>query len=269
MKRDSACLDAPARSENSRSDRSSSNGLRDVVRDFQELVQRYETGLLRSLEPSASAGQQSEPHSQRDRVRRDAFRLASSDLSASYSRKQIHDALAAAETQGKTAEERLHAGAPETLDEDPTLANIRNGHFRLYSTQLFELLGQPTDLRFGSLRFHTEDRGGVPHEDGAPPPSTTVEIALNSSFFVGESDSTQAYHSFSIPTAPSPTNRGILCRKPDAYPEYDSWVLFTFLGSGCLKVEVPIEMCADVYGGDLRGRDNEEVVFWGLFVEDA
>lgn len=259
-------LDAPARPEDSRSDRSNgnSNGLRDVVRDFQELVQRYETGLLRSLEQ-----EEVEPHSrQRDRVRRDAFRLASSDLSASYSRKQIHDALAAAETQGKTAEERLHAGAPECLEEDPTLANIRNGHFRLYSTELFELLGQPTDLRFGSLRFHTEDREGALREEGAPPPSTTVEIALNSSFFVGESNSTQAYHSFSIPDAPSLTNRGLLCRKPDAYPEYDSWVLFTFLGNGCLKVEVPIEMCADVYGGDLRGRENEEVVFWGLFVED-
>jgi hypothetical protein len=74
-----------------------------------------------------------------------------------------------------------------------------------------------------------------------------------------------------MPETPSLTNRGILSRKPEdggAFPEYDSWLLFTFLGNGCLKVEIPIEMCADVYGGNLRGRENEEVVFWGIFVED-
>ncbi|KAJ8105698.1 hypothetical protein OPT61_g10021 [Boeremia exigua] len=74
-----------------------------------------------------------------------------------------------------------------------------------------------------------------------------------------------------MPTAPSLQNRGILSRKPDdggAFPDFDSWLLFTFLGSGCLKLEVPIEMCANVYGGRLRGRENEEVTFWGFFVDD-
>jgi hypothetical protein len=27
-------------------------------------------------------------------------------------------------------------------------------------------------------------------------------------------------------------------------------------------------MCADVYGGSLRGRENQEVLFWGFFVDD-
>ena len=74
-----------------------------------------------------------------------------------------------------------------------------------------------------------------------------------------------------MPTAPSLQNRGIRSRNPDddgAFPEFDSWLLFTFLGNGCLKLEVPIEMCAQIYGGPLRGRENEEVTFWGFFVDD-
>lgn len=82
---------------------------------------------------------------------------------------------------------------------------------------------------------------------------------------------TLPYHTFRLPTTPSLQNRGILSRRAEddgAFPDFDSWLLFTFLGNGCIKLEVPIEMCADVYGERLQGRENEEVVFWGFFVDD-
>ncbi|KAF2015801.1 hypothetical protein BU24DRAFT_422113 [Aaosphaeria arxii CBS 175.79] len=131
------------------------------------------------------------------------------------------------------------------------------------------MLGQPTDLRFGTLRFYS---ASVPSIDELEEiDCTAVEMALNSSFFIADSTETLPYHSFQMPAVPSLRNRGILSRKPadgGSFPDYDSWLLFTFFGNGCLKLEIPIEMCADVYGGALRGRENQEVTFWGVFVED-
>jgi len=153
----------------------------------------------------------------------------------------------------------------EDEDQDEDLGSLHNGYFRLYSTELFDLLDQPTDLRFGSLRFHKH--AASPLES----PWVNVELALNSSFFVADSMETLPYHTFRLPSTPSLQNRGILSRKAEdngAFPTYDSWLLFTFLGNGCIKLEVPIEMCADVYGDQLRGRENEEVLFWGFFVDD-
>jgi hypothetical protein len=237
-----------------------------VMRDFKALMGAYETALAAEAEgPSRRRS--------RETIRREAGRLALSDLGTVYTRKQIRRSLHAVESFGKSTEERLHTVAhhlnPET---DSSLAMIRNGYFELYSTELFDALGQPTDIRFGTLRFHTSpaNPSGAGHGAGL---WTTVELALNSSFFVAHSEETSPFHSFSVPEIPSLTNRGILSRKmgdEGAFlPNYDSWLLFTFLGNGCLKVEIPIEMCADVYGGGFRGRENEEVVFWGMFVEDA
>jgi hypothetical protein len=243
------------------------NALAFVMRDFEALMCAHETVLLRSL--AAEADGQSRRR-RREHIRREAGRLALSDLGTVYTRKQIARSLHAVESLGKSAEERLRAATHHVdLETEPSLAMIRNGHFRLYSTDLFEALGRPIDIRFGTLRFHTYPAHPLDAE-GSPATLTAVELALNTSFFVARSDET--HHSFSIPEIPSLTNRGILSRKPDdegAFPDYDSWLLFTFLGNGCLKVEIPIEMCADVYGGDLRGRENEEVVFWAMFVEDA
>ena len=238
-----------------------------VMREYKELVLSYETGLLRSLEGEDSYIASAR---RRDALRQEASRLALTDLGASYTRKHIRRSLDIAESQAKSAEEQLHAASTSwDLEAESDLRSLHQGHFRLYSTQLFELLGQPTDLRFGTLRFHSKPSYC---SDSANPDSdcTSVELALNSSFFVADSSETP-YHFFSLPKSPSLTNRGILSRKLEdggAFPDYDSWLLFTFLGNGCLKVEIPVEMCADVYGGNLLGRENEEVVFWGIFVED-
>ncbi|KAH6612718.1 hypothetical protein C7974DRAFT_406218 [Boeremia exigua] len=200
--------------------------------------------------------------------------MAVADLSDTYTRKHIRRSLSAAEAEGKRAEDQLHSlavpAAPAGLDA-PDALGIHSGHFRLYSSELFDLLGQPTDLRLGTLRFHHRPAAAAAARPDAPPHGVTVELALNNSFFVADSDETLPYHTFRLPSAPSLQNRGILSRDPDhdgAFPDFDSWLLFTFLGSGCLKLEVPIEMCASVYGGRLRGRVDEEVTFWGFFVDD-
>jgi hypothetical protein len=244
-----------------------------VMREFEELVKTFETGLLLSLDALESDDLDG---ACRDNVRRKACRLAISDLSNKYTRKYISRSLLEAESEGKRVEEQLHAltldGAPDDEDDDH-LGTMHNGYFRLYSTELFDILGQPTDLRFGSLRFHKHHSS--PGSDVAPQdaqsPWVHVELALNNSFFVADSMETLPYHTFRLPTTPSLQNRGILSRRAEdngTFPDFDSWLLFTFLGNGCIKLEVPIEMCADVYGDRLRGRENEEVVFWGFFVDD-
>ncbi|KAL5117179.1 hypothetical protein ACEQ8H_004867 [Pleosporales sp. CAS-2024a] len=219
------------------------------------------------------------PALDRDHVRRSACRLPVADLRNTYTRKYIRRSLREAESEGKRVEEHLHHlalnGALDHHDPDAHhgLGSLHNGYFRLYSTELFDLLGQPTDLRFGSLRFHKHppalDAPAAPHDAHAP--WVHVELALNNSFFVADSIETLPYHTFRLPSAPSLQNRGILSRRADdhgGFPDFDSWLLFTFLGHGCIKLEIPIEMCADVYGNRLHGRENEEVVFWGFFVGD-
>lgn len=234
-----------------------------LMREYDELVDRLETGLLRSLDDGAVPARAW----RREDVRPEACRLAVAELSAKYARRHIRRSLSAAESRGRRVEQQLHRrppGAASDADGDELRA-IGNGYFRLYSTELFDLLGQPTDVRFGTLRFRC-------HSDSDMAPAwVSVELALGSSFFVADSLETLPFHDFKMPSAPSLQNRGILSRKPDdhgAFPDFDSWLLFTFLGRGCLKLEVPVEMCADVYGGPLRGRENEEVQFWGFFVDD-
>ncbi|RAR06026.1 hypothetical protein DDE82_003668 [Stemphylium lycopersici] len=258
-----------------------------VMREFEELVSSFETGLLRSLEDdttTTTADTLDLKDAPSDRVRREACRLAISDLSNKYTPKYIRRSLDAAELEGRRVEDQL-----QTLSLNPSintdaddesendLGCLYNGYFRLYSTELFDLLGQPTDLRFGTLRFHnnttttTTQQGESFSQNAHQSPSVSVELALNHSFFVADSEETLPYHTFRLPTGPSLQNRGILSRKPEdngALPHYDSWLLFTFLGNGCIKLEVPIEMCADIYGGRLRGCENEEVLFWGFFVDD-
>ncbi|KAH9860828.1 hypothetical protein J1614_012161 [Plenodomus biglobosus] len=302
--------------------------LAQVMREFKELVRSFEAGLLRSLADHGHAS----PHTHgADHVRRQACRLAITDLSNRYTPKYIRRSLNAAESAGKRLEEQLtslslHGSPPhndnnnhdhgddddddqdgdndsnsnnsnidnsnsnnnnnnnneDDDDDDDTSANLaglHNGHFRLYSTELFDLLGQPAELRFGTLRFHKHHayipnttHATSPHQyPVAHSPWINVELALNNSFYIADSIETLPYHTFRLPSAPSLQNRGILSRKPQdhgAFPAYDSWLLFTFLGSGCIKLEVPIEMCADVYGGPLTGRENHEVLFWGFFVDD-
>lgn len=254
--------DSPARDPKPRD--ADASPLARVMREFEQLVRDFERGLLRSLEPPAAPPAAPLAHPARDAIRREACRLAICDLSDKYTRKHIRRSLHAAESEGKRVEDQLHRRpAP---DPDAALA-IHTGYFRLYSTELFDLLGQPTDLRFGTLRFHNHPCAAA----DTRPAGVTVELALNTSFFVADSNETLPYHTFRMPTAPSLQNRGILSRNPDdngAFPAFDSWLLFTFLGHGCLKLEVPIEMCAHVYGGRLRGRENEEVTFWGFFVDD-
>ncbi|KAF1920188.1 hypothetical protein BDU57DRAFT_508353 [Ampelomyces quisqualis] len=237
--------------------------LASVMREFDELV--------RAFDRSRGGG---------DPRPREAGRLAMAALRNRYTRKYISRSLHEAEAEARRVEELLHALALTTPPPPPlvdaahdTLGSMLNGYFRLYSTELFDLLGQPTDLRFGSLRFHSHHP--APHLPAAPlaphSPWVHVELALNDSFFVADSLETLPYHTFRLPTTPSLQNRGILSRRPEdhgSFPHFDSWLLFTFLGNGCIKLEVPIEMCADVYGDRLHGRENEEVVFWGLFVDD-
>ncbi|CAO2649180.1 Nn.00g101290.m01.CDS01 [Neocucurbitaria sp. VM-36] len=264
LKREAAPRDAKPRHAHS-------SPLARVMRDFEQLVDRFETGLLRSLDDAKDATALQLKARRSDDIRREACRLAISDLSNQYACKHIRRSLNQAESEGKRVEEQLHtlslAGSPA---HDDHLASLHNGYFRLYSTELFDLLGQPTELRLGTLRFHKHRATHAPQEH-PPSPWVTVELALNHAFFVADSMETLPYHTFRLPTAPSLQNRGILSRKPQdggAFPDFDSWLLFTFLGNGCIKLEVPIEMCADVYGGRLRGRENEEVLFWGFFVDD-
>ena len=241
-----------------------SSTLARVMREFNELVKTFETGLLQSLDAPLDQND-GLPTAQRERARREACRLAISDLSSKYTRKYIRQSLNAAESEGKRVEERLHNLSLGPPSDGHHLRGLHNGYFRLYSTELFDLMGQPTDLRFGTLRFHKHIAASPDHEGLA------VELALNNAFFVADSTETLPYHTFRLPAAPSLQNRGILSRKPEdggAFPPFDSWLLFTFLGNGCIKLEVPIEMCADVYGGNLQGRENEEVLFWGFFIDD-
>ncbi|KAF1846038.1 uncharacterized protein K460DRAFT_286591 [Cucurbitaria berberidis CBS 394.84] len=251
-----------------------SSPLARVMREFEELVKGFETGLLRSLEDAEESKPLQLKGGRRDDIRREACRLAISDLSNSYTCKYIRRSLNQAESEGKRVEEQLHnLSLDGSAGDDDDLGSLHNGYFRLYSTELFDLLGQPTELRLGTLRFHkhrsTHDTQEQPSHSQSP--WVTVELALNNAFYVADSMETLPYHTFRLPTAPSLQNRGILSRKPEdggAFPGFDSWLLFTFLGNGCIKLEVPIEMCADVYGGRLRGRENEEVLFWGFFVDD-
>ncbi|KAF1838665.1 hypothetical protein BDW02DRAFT_594467 [Decorospora gaudefroyi] len=254
-----------------------SSSLGRVMREFDELVKSFETGLLRSLEDTAQP-----KTARREHVRREACRLAISDLSNKYTPQYIRRSLHAAESEGKRVEDQLHHLSLSVDHDDhgdhgdadgegdDELSSLHNGYFRLYSTELFDLLGQPTDLRFGTLRFHKHRETPSPSPSSSPP-WVTVELALHDAFFVADSKETLPYHTFRLPTAPSLQNRGILSRKPDdngLFPDFDSWLLFTFLGNGCIKLEVPIEMCAHIYGGRLRGREDEEVLFWGFFVDD-
>lgn len=268
LKRDTAARDTKSRD-------AAASPLALLMREFEQLVLDYESSLQHSLEPHDSprtAPQSPTPMPCRERLRREACRLAISDLSDKYTRKEqanIRRSLNDAEAAGKRVEEQLHnLSLASSTDSDDGLS-IHNGYFRLHSTELFDLLGQPTDLRLGTLRFHKHDMHST-HDD---PQSNgvTVELALNNSFFVADSHETLPYHTFRMPTAPSLQNRGLRSRSPDdhgAFPDFDSWLLFTFLGNGCLKLEVPIEMCANVYGGSLRGRVDQEVTFWGFFVDD-
>ncbi|KAF2845052.1 hypothetical protein T440DRAFT_408874 [Plenodomus tracheiphilus IPT5] len=256
-----------------------SSPLARVMREFEELVRNFEAGLLHSLADHGDDA--SSPHTQVT-VRSQACRLAITDLSNRYTPKYIRRSLNAAESAGKRLEEQLsNLSLDGSLhDEDDDLAGLHNGYFRLYSTELFDLLGQPAELRFGTLRFHRhrattttlDSADPSPHQhDPIQSPWINVELALNNSFYVADSMETLPYHTFRLPSAPSLQNRGILSRKPEddgAFPAYDSWLLFTFLGNGCIKLEVPVEMCADVYGGALTGRENHEVLFWGFFVDD-
>lgn len=255
-----------------------SSPLARVMREFEDLVKSFEAGLRRSLDDEDDHDEGSTCSTlqslsvRSDHIRREACRLAISDLSAKYMRKYIRRSLDAAECEGKRLEEQLqHLSLNDSQDADDGdhgLAGLHHGHFRLFSTELFDHLDQPTDLRFGTLRFHRHPTGEA---FTGEPARITVELALNQSFFVADSVETLPYHTFRLPSAPSLQNRGIWSRKPEEngiFPSFDSWLLFTFLGNGCIKVEVPIEMCADVYGDKLRGRENEEVLFWGFFVDD-
>lgn len=282
LKRDAAPRDA--KPSDAAAAAAVSSPLARVMHEFEQLVKSFEAGLLLSLQDAS--GTDLLPSAQRDKIHREACRLAVSDLSIKYTRKYIRRSLDAAEAEGKRVEELLHnltlsgegggSGGEASEDEDD-LGSLHNGYFRLYSTELFDHLGQPTDLRFGTLRFHKHPSGSdvdasrLPHAHDSPSPWVTVELALSNSFFVADSLETLPYHTFRLPTTPSLQNRGILSRKPEdggAFPAFDSWLLFTFLGNGCIKLEVPVEMCADVYGGRLHGRENEEVLFWGFFVDD-
>jgi hypothetical protein len=266
-----AVLKSDAVSRDAKPPAQGSSPLARVMREFEELVKSFETGLLRSLEDNARGDAIPLKSPRREHVRREACRLAISDLSNKYTPKYIRRSLDAAELEGKRVEDQLQRlSLSGRADEEEDLGSLHNGYFRLYSTELFDLLGQPTDLRFGTLRFHKHRPSEIPSQQ-AQSPGVIVELALNDSFFVADSMETLPYHTFRLPTAPSLQNRGILSRKPEddgAFPEFDSWLLFTFLGNGCIKLEVPIEMCADVYGGPLCGRENEEVLFWGFFVDD-
>lgn len=265
-----------------------SSSLARVMREFEELVESFEAGLLRSLADDQDGTVADTLHlkdASTDRVRREACRLAISDLSNKYTPTYIRRSLNAAELEGKRVEDQLQtlslsgtidadADADADADNGSRLGSLYNGYFRLYSTELFDLLGQPAYLRFGTLRFHNNSAAHhteIALQDQSQPSRVSVELALNDSFFVADSEETLPYHTFRLPTEPSLQNRGILSRKPEdngALPQYDSWLLFTFLGNGCIKLEVPIEMCADIYRGRLQGCENEEVLFWGFFVDD-
>ncbi|KAF2177575.1 hypothetical protein K469DRAFT_479600, partial [Zopfia rhizophila CBS 207.26] len=150
------------------------------------------------------------------------------------------------------------------------LGDIFNGHFRLYSTKLFDLLDHPATLKLGTLRFDQS----LPPVPDAPFtfPSISIEIALNDSFWLANSHESP-YHPFILPSSANLRNNGIRARKAEHegwWPVFDSWLLFTFFGRGCLRVEVPIEMCADVWGCPemVEGREGADVVFWGVFVPD-
>lgn len=240
-----------------------------LLREYRQLGLSYEWGLLGSLEADADSREE-----RRKEIRREAFRLAATEVGTSYTRMRILKACRRVESLGRMVQKQLNVAVDAgTIETDYDRTTVTNGHFQLYSTQLFERLGQPTNIRFGTLRFQT----GSSYEQDVGLQATSVELDLNSSSFVAKPNETHplatSFGCFHIPESPSLINRGIRSRRPDAvdggaFPEYDSWLLFTFLGQGFLKVEIPIEMCADVYGGNLRDEENVDLVFWGIFIEE-
>lgn len=239
----------------------------------------YEAELLRSPAVDTTGKRKKT----REEIRREAGRRAWSHMAHLYvsnQQQELARVLRAVEDSGRAAEESLRAAAHHVeLEPEPSLEIIENGHFRLCSHELFEALGEPAALRFGTLRFSTYHTDAL-DADGHPMLHTAVDMALNNSFFVAHShDSHQGvegpHTEFSVPKSPQTTNRAIRTKKVEdgsshaTFPVYDSWLLITFLGNGRVKVEIPIELCADAYGGILRGRTDHDVVFWGEFVEDA
>lgn len=245
-----------------------------ALREFEALVLRFETRLLRAHDGDGDADRGR--RNGHDEVRRRACTLALAELGARHTKLEIRRELSAAEAQGRRVEQLLHAACHGNGDGDDAASHddlraIHHGYFRLYSTELFDMLGQPVDLRLGTVRFYPSDPAPATVARGPDQGPVSLELALGSSFFVADALETLPFHVFKVPCTPSLQNRGILSRKPadrGAFPSYDSWLLFTFLGHGCLKLEIPIEMCADVYGAPLAGRENEEVHFWGVFVDD-
>ena len=143
-----------------------------VMREFKQLVLAFESGLQRSLELDDP---RTAPHTWcSDDIRREACRMAISDLSDKYTRKHIRRSLNAAESEGKRIEEQLHSQSPASGTDVDDELGLHNGYFRLYSTELFDLLGQPTDLRFGTLRFHQHDT--MPVHDNFQSSGVTVEL---------------------------------------------------------------------------------------------
>ena len=138
-----AVLDSTAVSRDAKSDALDPSPLARVMREFEELVQGFETGLLRSLEDPAT-DDVSTPKStaRRDEIRREACRLAISDLSNQYTPKYIRRSLDAAELEGKRVEDQLQSLSlsGRAADDESDLGSLHNGYFRLYSTELFDLL---------------------------------------------------------------------------------------------------------------------------------
>ena len=110
-----------------------------VMREFEDLVLRYETGLLRSVEDASATA----VHKgwRRDDIRQEACRLARAELGDRYTRKHIRRSLAAAEAQGRRVEQLLHAALDAgTLGLDDELRGIHHGYFRLYSIERFDMI---------------------------------------------------------------------------------------------------------------------------------
>lgn len=166
-----------------------------------------------------------------------------------------------ADCEGQKAREWLRESTER--GEVTPLDNLDDQDVQLYSCRLFEILDQPANVAFPMLRYVMwKDASGNCQRAVATLTMNGINvIACSSDTIRGRPDR--------LPANSSVINHGLLgsIKSSDGhykYPPFDSWLLFTLLGKGVIKVEISIELCRYLYKKENIGLDDEDVVFWGF-----
>jgi hypothetical protein len=144
------------------------------------------------------------------------------------------------------------------------LDNLDDQEVLLYSCRLFDILDRPVDMTYPTLRYMMwKDASGSPYRAIATLKINEVSVIAESSDIIRNGRLSRH------PVNSSSIYHGLLASIKDSegcykYPPFDSWLLFTFLGKGVIKVEISIELCQYLYKKENIGCENEDVVFWGF-----